>query len=72
MDLVIQKDDIASMTVKESSRHHNKKLWKESKDFTNVEDSLDFRAPYKERVLNFVGYLREVKGIFTIIYHLIS
>ena len=61
MDLVIQEGDIALMTVKDSSCHCYKKLWKESKDLTNVEDSLDFHAPYKEKVLNFVGYLRKVK-----------
>ena len=72
MDLVIQEGDIALMTVKESSRHCYKKLWKECKDLTNIEDSLDFHAPYKEKVLNFIVYLREVKGIFTMIYHLIS
>ena len=67
--LTIQSDEVALQVIKEIPRPHYKKLWKDFKQFTG-EESLNFRVPSEDEILNFVRHIRDDKGIFNCIYNI--
>ena len=64
--LTIQSDEVALQAIKEITRPPYEKLWKDFKQFTGKE-SLDFRVPSEDEILNFVRHLYYDKGIFNCI-----
>ena len=65
--LTIQSDEVALQAIKEITRPRYEKLWKDFKQFTG-EESLNFRVPSEDEILNFVRHLCDDKSIFNCIF----
>ena len=62
MALLIQDDDQALASIKETTRARYKAVWMDFKDKSGAGKELDTRLPKEEEVLDFIRYLREEKG----------